>query len=700
MTRQLIAALCALSLFLAPTIAWEASVSQNLTIAVTSGGGIQTISLSNNGTTTGLSSGTAVGTFSVTLNPISPTFSYTGTNLHLSTTGTDSGGVCNSTNGAGNGSFQIINGDTLATNGALTAGSKAICIAASEAGVPARGQAFPITVGNLIDAATLSNCSGHDGSSGNPWPDSCVQQAVGLAVDGDTVLLRAGNWAMSTDSGVTVQIAKSINLIGQGSGNTFDPYGHPNNIKGIPTGSYTRVYTTGTQYNGPANVTTAHYSGYVEFGQDAQGRGTACASNHVSKIAHIFFDGSQSTDGGDYFGTINTRACPGLTFDDILGQDWRCAAAPCPISTDLATPETQIFSFLGSNNVTVQNSVLAIPPYFINGQYGGAQTMQFQDQNFQTYQNNVFWEYYANPFYISNITFAGNQIYIYNDGLGSSRGLASFGYAGCQPAPNTCADGSTANVNLFTRNNYFHSPGEPFGMGGGVNDSPANGTVTNLQFTGNWLVADRASLATCEWHVYGGYCDSGQAASVGMQANNLSFTNNSLKATTRAILDLTGAGTAANSLGVMTCNTCTAQFNWASTPSGSNSALTDANSINPTLNSNYGWDVNSNFNTPPTVSFTLGPLGLNGVAGVVAIVNPTFTAQYGAVQWIASTSPTAPTRTDARWSSNNSGFPAPQAAVTYVPPVSLSGVNHGDTVYMWVMDSVGHVSAAASQVVP
>jgi hypothetical protein len=84
---------------------------------------------------------------------------------------------------------------------------------------------------------------------------------------------------------------------------------------------------------------------------------------------------------------------------------------------------------------------------------------------------------------------------------------------------------------------------------------------------------------------------------------------------------------------------------------------------------------------------------------VVPINSPSFTAQYGAVQWLASTSSTTPTASDARWSSNNGNFPN-SAANSYIPPVSLSNVTHGDTVYMWVMDSANHISAPTSAVVP
>jgi hypothetical protein len=82
MTRQLIGALCALSLFLAPTIAWQASVSQNLTIAVTSGGGgggnesIQSVVLSGGNVTYDSATGPFyVGTLTANMSPTTPVFS-------------------------------------------------------------------------------------------------------------------------------------------------------------------------------------------------------------------------------------------------------------------------------------------------------------------------------------------------------------------------------------------------------------------------------------------------------------------------------------------------------------------------------------------------------------------------------------------------------------------------------------------------
>ena len=213
--------------------------------------GIQTISsiaLSNNSTTTGLSLGTAIGTLSAIMNPVTPTFSYSGTNLHLSTIGSDSGGQCNATNGLDNGSFEIINGDTLATNStSLTARSYAVCVAAAESGVPAYGQAFAITVGNRIDAAA-SYCAangGGDGSAGNPWLDTCILAPVNAAANGDTVFLQAGNWDLRISASPIITGNNSINLVGAGSGNTFDAFGHPSNGSGGPVG-------TTTQFTPPA----------------------------------------------------------------------------------------------------------------------------------------------------------------------------------------------------------------------------------------------------------------------------------------------------------------------------------------------------------------------------------------------------------------------------------------------------------------
>jgi hypothetical protein len=665
-----------------------------VTVTVTGSQTISSIALSNSGTTTGLASGTAVGTLSVTLSPMTPTFSYSGTNLHLSASGADSGGVCNSTNGAGNGSFQILNGDTLATNGAITVGNKAICVTASQGAVSATGHAFTIAVGNRIDAAA-SFCAangGGNGTTGSPWTTPCIVAAFNQAVNGDTVFLQAGEWMLSTDSGIAAQTGKSINLIGAGSGNTFDVYGHPNNGKGSGTGVVTHIYQNGTQLQAGVNP---NFSGYIQFGLDAFQRGTACASNNSSTVAHIFFDGSQSTDGGAQWALLNTNHCPGIDFNDIRVWSWRCAGSPCSISGDIANPETQFFPWFNSNNVTVENSVMSDPPYLdVNGGYAGGQILQTQEHSFNTAKNNIFYQNQANPFFADNYTFTGNQTYEYTDGFGHANVPPAMGFAGCGPSP--CGySGQSFSPNDSVLNSLFYAIGNFMSIGGAVNDV-GGGAITNTHMSGNWLIANDAYLQTCEWnHVLFGYCGPGVNPSQGEQVNQLSFTNNSLKATHSATIDLTGPGVAGGV--TLTCNTCVAQHNWASTPSISNSALSDANSISPTLNSNFGWDVTSGFTTSPTVSFKLGPLGLNGV---VPFTSTNFTAQYGAVQWLASTSSTPPLSSDARWTSNNGSFPANGSNVTYVPPVSLSGVTHGTTVYMWVMDSANHISATASQVIP
>jgi hypothetical protein len=125
-----------------------------------------------------------------------------------------------------------------------------------------------------------------------------------------------------------------------------------------------------------------------------------------------------------------------------------------------------------------------------------------------------------------------------------------------------------------------------------------------------------------------------------------------------------------------------------------------AGSYNINIVATQSGAANSPFTQAET---TLGPLGLGGI---VPINNPTATAQYGAVEWLAvrcaapcSSPPATPLSSDSRWSSNNGSFPN-SAANSYIPPVSLSGVSHSDSVYLWVMDSANHISAAASQVVP
>ncbi len=135
----------------------------------------------------------------------------------------------------------------------------------------------------------------------------------------------------------------------------------------------------------------------------------------------------------------------------------------------------------------------------------------------------------------------------------------------------------------------------------------------------------------------------------------------------------------------------TAQKNYFQSPN--NQYAFNGQTISPVVNGNYcdnaahsgattfSGCTTTGFTNPPTVTFTLGNLS----AGVVPFTATNFTAQYGAVKWFASTSSTTPGSGDAGWS--------------FTPPVSLP-VTHGSTVYMWAMDSLLHIGAAAPQVVP
>jgi hypothetical protein len=662
---------------------------------------ISSIALSNNGTTTGLPAGTSVGTLSVTMSPIAPTFSYSGTNLRLSASGTDSGGVCNATNSAGNGSFQIINGDTLATNGTLSKQNYSICIAALEGDDP-NGQTFTITVGTLINATDFcASNGGGDGSTGNPWQAACIQAAINAASNGDTVFLAAGNWQFDT-SVSPVSTAKNITLLGAGSGNTFDALGHPNNGKGSAVGTVTRIYETGSSVPYPGTLP----GGYLRF------TGSGCGN---ITVAHIFFDGSGTINGGGIWGLFNVFDCANgnVTVDDI--RFWSFGANN-NTGGGLISGEAQFYVY-ATNNVTVTNSVMAEPPIISpQGDYPNSQILQTNWENALTVTNSVFYMLTQNAIYVDNVTFTGNATYLYNDETGQHAMIPSQGPAGC--ANDGCYNGSTTgNYHYYARNNLFYAPGNSIGLGGGLNET--NGIVNDLQWSGNWILADQGYLDSCIWRWFG-YCPDYVADSPGMHVNGLSFTNDSVISTDAtsgvAAFNFQGTGCpyagshnvgtgpvcSGSSLNNMQCVNCSAQSNYFSSPN--NQYLTSSNSISPSQSNNYctgssffGCNT-TGFTAAPTVSFTLGDLyHVNGTY-FAPILSPTFTAQYGAVQWLASTSSTPPLATDARWSSNNSSFPN-GGINTYVPPVSLSGVKHGNTVYLWVMDSASHIGTA-SAVIP
>jgi hypothetical protein len=685
------------------------------------------------------------------MSPIAPTFSYSGTNLHLSASGTDSGGVCNATNSAGNGSFQIINGDILATNGALTAGNKSICVAASKSGVAATGQPLTIAVGTLRDAAAgagTGGCTGN-GTSGSPWNYACIQNAVNSSVDGDTVFLRGGNWALNTttDANHVVIYNKAINLVGVASGNTFDAWGHINNPKPTPDlcptsgTSITCVYQTGKSYN---NNTCPgfpwHCPGAIFIGPPENS--SADPACHDVSVSGIYFDGSLTTAGGGLAGLLYVSSCTGPT---LINDVRFLAATNIPVSGGGTSYEGQ-FVTAATENVTILNSLFA-DPLLPGGVYSGAQALQLTGGNGignnYLIQNNVIYQGALNAIYLSHVVFTGNQTYNYNDGTGDTAIDPAAGYAGASVGGLPCGETGistgrcSGDIDLTLTNSLWYA-GKPglsgshtIAIGSTVNDPSTSGGIINLNITGNWVIGNIPDIDSCTWHLFNdeGNCNPGGIigmtinTSVDINCNQSNYglpfavTNNSLLGSTGAYLNAAGSVSTSGGPGSdwISCNGApsaipirvygyNAQKNYLS--SANNQYVTNSNTISPTQANNFcspnagsvtGCQTNlSNWTTAPTASFSLGPLG---VGNIVPIRNTTFTAQYGAVQWLASTSSTAPLANDTRWSSNNAGFPNSQAN-TYIPPVSLSGVHHGDTVHLWVMDSGNHISAATPQVVP
>jgi hypothetical protein len=697
------------------------TASAAATVTVTGTQSIQTISLSDNSTTTGLSSGSAVGTFGVTLTPISPTFSYTGTNLHLSTTGTDSGGVCNSTNGAANGSFQIINGDTLATNGTLTSGSNSICVAASQAGVAAKGQTFTISVTNRIDASTFCGANGGgNGSIGSPWQAACIQAAVNAARSGDTIFLAAGHWALNTANAPVNVGSKTIHFVGAGSGNTFDSFGHISNPNGNqPTGTFTRVFSTGPSATsvGGQCTTPGATGGYISFTNPGTG----------NSFEHIFIDGSGATAGGSQCGIVTLHVVTNTYANDV-----RHLACSNPSLCGPFYTEPQWAPVLTSGDKTI-NSLWAEPANSISGgQYGSGQVFQIVNGNVPSDQtiikNNIFYQFVPNVIDYDNILITGNEILLFNDGQGGGSDL-QYGPTGCNAWGNpdtTCpANGlNIGNFHVTHTNNYWYQPDGLMAIGGGVNDPSTSGAINDLNYSGNWIIGSTAGIDSCEWHRRN---DEGNCIApnpVGMQINSMgggggnctinpsqycfNVFNNSIIGSSLAYLTASGNGLIESvSSHDTTTNNFNAHQNYLNGPGPSGVTLTtDANTINPSITGNYCVGgtftqtdatqcATTGFTTTPTASFTLGPLS----GSIVPFATTNFTAQYGAVQWYASTSSTCPASASTSWSSNSASQPV-LVNNTYTPPASLSGVTHGSTVYLCVMDSGGHVSAPASAVVP
>ncbi len=652
---------------LATTAALAITTSADIIITVTpaSTGQVAGIALSNAATTTGLSTATPVGTVSVTMTPTPPIFPYGGSNLHLSAVGTDSGGVCNGTNGAGNGFFQITGGDTLATSSTpLTAGTKLICVAASGPGITATGHAFSVAVGHLI-VADNTYCAGHgggDGSSGTPWHAACIQAALNAAVAGDTVFLAAGNWSLSSTTVVTAR--GDITFTGAGSGNTFDALGHPNNGSGNPVGTYTRV-ATDTKYGAAAGL------------QFLDCTGTSLV------VSHIFFDGSLFTAGGNDAATLAIRNCPGAIVTDVRSWSYNDAGA---------SSETQFYIHF-SNNTTVQNSIFAEPIAASGGLYAGSEIFQVQEQNTMLVKNNIFYQETANPIDIDDFTFTGNSTVIKTDGITSPNVQAGFGAPGCTSAG--CPNGGfTGSYRFWTLNNLFDSgTSHAIAIGGGINDPPNGGGIQNdLRYIGNTILGSTIAIDSCEWHIYGACAANTPTGTQGSQLNGVTVTNNSLIGATSASLTATGSGCSSSGAGAVCpasslTNLQTVNFvahqNYLSSPS--NQYLHDIYTITPSVSGNVGLDVGS-ITAGPTGAFTLGTLTGPSVPFTAA----TFTAQYGSVRWLSSTTATTPT---------SGGQAGTGATWSYLPPASLAAT-HGNTVYMWVMDSANNISSVASALVP
>jgi hypothetical protein len=711
------------------------------TVTVSAGGqSIQSLGLSGTGFTSGSPAGTYIGTLTTNMNPVTPVFSGS---YQLSTSGSNSGGVCNSTNGAGNGSFQIV-GDAVETNGTPAAGTYAICIAATEGAVSA-GKAFTLTAGRFIQATSFcASNGGGDGTSGNPWHSMCINAAIAAAASGDTIFLAAGNWELNIAE-PPVNTSKAVNVVGAGSGNTFDAMGHPNNA-----GPTILAATPG------GNITAVRSAGPNSLERDL---GTACGQQPSTpggwwrftgsnqNVAHIFFDGSTGSTGSADCGVLTyyNAAGPGV-LDDI-----RVLQFNDPDYT--YSPEGRV-SMTSSQNITVKNSTINNPINIRNTAYCMADAFQMSANRFITITNVYLYQMGLNPIYSDNSTIIGVTTWNQNDANCANTEAPSpttgWDGNGIGPGATSNFDQGSGSYHFTMSNNLFAAVGYYFGLGAGVNDPTTNGGVTDLNFTGNWLIGSHMSIDSCASHNYdpghwtGNFnpdyqgCAPDDPNGGGQQVNatwqpwvscsnasvsdppnrdNPNSTNGisyGFNATNNSIIGTTSGGVSgaaqlvATGTGIVPCyptfggqpvsHTGTtvnfrAHQNYLSSPA--NRYVSGTETINPSVTGNFCGGgggtftqtdstqcATTGFTQVPTASFSLGNLSKT----TVPFTATNFTAQYGAVKWIASTSSTTPTSGDSRWS--------------YVPPFSLTPVTHGNTVYLWVMDSANHISAPASALIP
>ena len=730
MQRFLILWLSLAAVLAGPATTWAmTSTSRNLAVSVTPGQTdtnqtITSVQLSGSSVLFSASGPYYLGTLTTNLSPQTPTFNnLNGASYQL----VASGGSCS---GGDTTHFQI-SGDGVYTN-ALAAGTYKLCITASATGVTPFTATFTgITEGNKIDAVA-SYCAangGGNGTSGSPWQDACIKAAENAAVNGDTVFLQAGNWSLPTN-GTFVTTSKSINLVGAGSGNTFDAYGHPSNASSTdlcPSTSMTCVATTGSS-------TCATQSGGSPQGNACTGGAVSFTNCSNVVVTHINFDGSNATAGGDADATLNFRDCPGpLAVDDIRLLTYNQVAVNVPetqfFPTSINIPQSSCTA-AGSTGLNVKNSIFALPTGNTNGPANVFEDV-FVSGAFIT--NNVFWQFGYNPTDDDCIVFTGN-VETLTSGTWAYKIL---GPTGCDFDPGntpgyTCPTnggsvGQQGSFHATFANNYLNATGQMLGIGGGVNDPSGAGGISDLHYTGNWVFATTGAIDSCTYRIQGGNNCTGTfgsgiptgnainatASSACASSNNgypFDITNNSIVATTSAQLNMQGTGGS-------NCNNTTnfptfvygvnATKNYFSGPNSTGGVQynSNANTVSPVVTGNYcaGGQTftqtdsttcaTTGFTTQPTVSFTLGSLYYDTIRGAFAVPFTTtnFSAQYGAVQWLTSTSSTPPTP---------SGQSGTGATWSYVPPVSLSNVAHGNTVYIWVMDSANNISPPASAVIP
>jgi hypothetical protein len=466
--------------------------------------------------------------------------------------------------------------------------------------------------GTLRNPATDGTCAANgegNGSSASPWRYTCLQAAINNAVAGDTIFLAGGNWRLDTADATFVWIDKALTLVGAGSGNTFDTYGHINNASGdtmCPTAgtSITCIYQTGTSY---ALGAIPHAAGIIVVGQINCYGSFPCPVNQFSNtncvnetFTHIFFDGSATTAGGDYLGILSINNCAGpITLADVR---FLTSAIVGGIGT-----ETQLF-VTSTQDVLIRDSMLGNP--LSGGVYSWGQAFESVLDLRETLINNMFWQGTYNPTNNESVVFSSN----YTDAsiINASQNQAAFSPTGCatgQSCPTQVGVPIANGTPHYTANNNYSTGGTGmFAMGASINDPSTNGVVSDLHFTGNWLYGANVALDACEWHladVQGNCASGGMSINAASDSNcNLSSngypylnTNNSLIGTSSARLNaLPSGGTMpcfdlahpAGSGGVpvtIKVFNYTAQQNYLNSPS--NQYNTNSNSFRPTVTGNF-----------------------------------------------------------------------------------------------------------------